>query len=557
MSIQKNSGDLLSWLGLSNPPNWLESRPLGHLIGFIITIVVVCSPMLFLASFSAAFAVMFQTIKIAMSERATGINLGVGALIGALLGAPFLVWATVLKYQTVRYQKEGQITDRINKAVEQLGVEKSVETIGRPVTLWTGPPERITYKSAAAPKLDTNRRRKVFPIEWREEYNPDTDEVEEQAYQSIWTWPKERTVIQWQGVQVDLEHEEEVGVEGDWTVFRVTEPNLEVRIGSILSLERIAQDTTLYDNGRDHVLIMEILCAYVKENAPIRDTKARPSGIISTDDVQDARIWAANSPNLRADIQMALNVIGRRSDEQVKIERSHKSGDHHYKLDLSFVDIRRARLAGLNFSGALLHGSWLDGSDLKGTNFQGANLFESGFVGVKASKSHFQGANFSADFSGAWLNQATFEFYETDDSEAVFSSRHGRRSNFGGAQLIDATLVFSGDPTVGHIWSIGANFTEAQMRGCLFDGYSSFYSQKWPQFFHHGNKDEKGLAFRNCQLNNDIVSRCALDHCFGDGTVILADGSGPSSAKWPQHWPKDKLIDADFMRQLKEWRQNN
>jgi uncharacterized protein YjbI with pentapeptide repeats len=555
MSSQKNSGDFLSWLGLSKTPNWLVSRPLGRLIGFIITSVAVFAPILFLASFSAAFVVMFQTINIARSEEPEGINLGVGALIGALLGAPFLVWATVLKYQTVRYQKEGHITDRINKAVEQLGADKSVETIGRPVTVWTGAPKENRYTPGIASGLGEKPRTKVLPID--EDYNSETNEIEGQGSQTVRTWPQELTVIQWQDVQVDLKNNDEVGIEGDWQVFRVTKPNLEVRIGAILSLERIAQDTTLYDNGRDHVLIMEILCAYVRENAPIRDNKPRPPKIISTVDVEKAKTWAFNSPNLRADIQMALSVIGRRSDEQLKIEQSHKAADHHYKLDLSFVDIRRARLAGLNFSGALLHGSWLDGSDLKGTNFQGANLFESGFIGVKASKSYFQGANFSSDFSGAWLNQATFEFYESDDLESVFSSHHGRFSNFRGAQLNDATLVFSGDPTVERIWAIRANFTDARMCGCLFDGYSRFYDQNWPKSFHVGKLGQKGLAFRNCQLTSNIESRCSLNYCFGDGSVVLADGSGPSSASWPKHWPRDKLVDADFVRQLKEWRQDN
>jgi hypothetical protein len=95
------------------------------------------------------------------------------------------------------------------------------------------------------------------------------------------------------------------------------------------------------------------------------------------------------------------------------------------------------------------------------------------------------------------------------------------------------------------------------MHGCLFDGYSSFYDQNWPTLFHIGQKGEKGLAFRNCQLTSNIESRCLLMYCFGDGSVLLADGSGPSSASWPEHWPKDKLVDADFDRQLKEWRQNN
>ena len=49
-----------------------------------------------------------------------------------------------------------------------------------------------------------------------------------------------------------------------------TVPNIEVRMGAILSLERIAQDSTANDKGRDHVRVMEILCAYIRENSNAR-----------------------------------------------------------------------------------------------------------------------------------------------------------------------------------------------------------------------------------------------------------------------------------------------
>ena len=348
-----------------------------------------------------------------------------------------------------------------------------------------------------------------------------------------------------------MNEHEAIGVEGNWTVFKVTEPNIEVRTGAILSLERIAKDSTRYDNGHDHVLIMEILCAYVKENAPIKDPTARPSNIVSREDVTSAKHWAEDSPKLRADIKIALGVIGRRSPEQVQIEKANHAGGGHYKLDLSNVDIRRADLTGLNFSDAFLRGSWLDGSFLNGTNFRGANLLDCGFVDVSAVRAQFQGASFGADFSGAILNQAEFEFHETGDDDAAFTGYNGRRSNFSGASLLDAKLVFSGNSTVVRGWAIGAIFTDATMRGCLFDGYSDFYNQEWPQSFHSAEKGEKGLAFRNCYLSNEIESRCSLDFCFGDGSVLLADGSGSS---WPEHWPQNKLSDADFKRKLQEWR---
>ena len=51
---------------------------------------------------------------------------------------------------------------------------------------------------------------------------------------------------------------------GDGTVREYTAPNLEVRIGVIYALERIAQDS-----GQDHTHIMAVLCAYIRNNTPL------------------------------------------------------------------------------------------------------------------------------------------------------------------------------------------------------------------------------------------------------------------------------------------------
>ncbi|MGX0878545.1 hypothetical protein ACSSV4_003244 [Roseovarius sp. MBR-154] len=120
--------DILDWMHIKNAPNWRVARPLGPLVAVILSL-------LFAIALAAAFALLIRTF--AGSPTSPGANLGTGALIVAILGAPFLIWGTVLKHQTVRYQKEGHITDRINKAVEQLGAEKNVDRIGRPATIWT------------------------------------------------------------------------------------------------------------------------------------------------------------------------------------------------------------------------------------------------------------------------------------------------------------------------------------------------------------------------------------------------------------------------------------
>ena len=77
----------------------------------------------------AAFAIVCATIWSAFQPSSSGPNLGTGALITGLLGAPFLIWRTVVAQKTVDLQREGHITDRIAKAVEQLGAEKTVKRI--------------------------------------------------------------------------------------------------------------------------------------------------------------------------------------------------------------------------------------------------------------------------------------------------------------------------------------------------------------------------------------------------------------------------------------------
>ena len=73
---------------------------------------------------------------------------GMGAVIAAFLGGPFVIWGTVIKQKTVEFQKESHITERISKAVEQLGEEKTVkeiidgETVERTVPKYRGPHRR-------------------------------------------------------------------------------------------------------------------------------------------------------------------------------------------------------------------------------------------------------------------------------------------------------------------------------------------------------------------------------------------------------------------------------
>lgn len=456
--------------------------------------IIVILGLIWLGLFGLTLAAVFSGTWKAI-EDPTVTTLGLGGLTAALLGAPFLIWGTVLKHQTVRWQKEGHMTDRISKAVEQLGAEKTVKS----------------------------------------------QDAEGKTV--------ERTV-----------------------------PNLEVRIGAILSLERIAQDSTTHDKGRDHVRVMEILCAYVRNNAPASDAASslrqehervtvgtgpndppltaeqfmEKHNIPLSEDIDDyisvgaSKHWASKLKPPREDIALALRVIGRRSIEQIEYERTAKFTDGCYCLDLAGSNLQGADLSGLNFANANFRGAFLDGARLNKIDLNGANLLETSAVGVGAKAANFEHANLGIDLTGSILDEARFLFTEDDRPLSSFNGRHAK---FTSAQLIDAQFKFRGSPQKIRNWAIGADFTDALMRGCVLDGLNSLHEHNWPDRFHWGEKGETGLAFRDCQLTANVVSRCALALCFGDGGVEL-----PLDTERPEHWPSARLGDAEFCAQVAEWR---
>ena len=297
--------------------DWLKS---GRNILFLF------ASLLFAPLFFLALSIAYRTLWTAShSEVVSGF--GFAALIAAVLGAPFIIWRTWVAHKDYKVKEQGHITDRINKAVEGLGAEKTVKLIGEP--------------------------------------------------------------------------------------SEFTQPNLEVRIGAIYALERIAQDSL-----RDHIQIMEILCAYIRENAPASNSNS-----------------PLRSDKPRTDIQIALTVIGRRSDKQVAIE-SIKG----YKFDLSRVSLQgasiigtfnKASFSGSNFERALFDGNFdhanfseaiLSEATLSGMKFCNVDFSSSKLGFAKLNGSKFKDIHFkSTDFNSAKLDLAAFQnvsfrlFQETEN----------------------------------------------------------------------------------------------------------------------------------------------
>lgn len=182
---------------------------------------------------------------------------------------------------------------------------------------------------------------------------------------------------------------------------------IEVRLGAIYTLERIAKDSK-----NDHWTIMEVLTAFVRENAPRKK-----------DEEQE-------SPKIRTDIQAALTVIGR---------RNCKNDLEHQRLNLDNINIKRAQLKGANLQGADLREANLQGAFLWKANLQGANLREANLQGANLREANLQGANlWEANLQGADLRKANFQgafLWKANLQKAVLLE-----ANLQGTDLTEANL---------------------------------------------------------------------------------------------------------------------
>jgi len=220
---------------------------------------------------------------------------------------------------------------------------------------------------------------------------------------------------------------------------------LEVVLGGIYALERIARDSFDDDRGT----IAEVLTAYVRTHAPWPPTSPSPdTASTALDDLPDLQVRAP-------DVQAAVTVLGRGGFPDAVADR----------LDLGGVDLRKATLADADLRKASLAGSRLEESNLSRAQLQEANLArvwlrdvrlrsgqlqEANLVGAQLQGVDLRGAQLQkADLSGAQLQGAYLGVAQLQEAslsaaklqEAFLGEADLRGANLAGAQLQEANLV--------------------------------------------------------------------------------------------------------------------
>jgi len=125
---------------------------------------------------------------------------------------------------------------------------------------------------------------------------------------------------------------------------------LDVRLGGIYALERIARDS-----ARDHPTVMEVLTAFVREHSH-----------------EDRGL------SIQPDVQAAVTVVGRRISRRdrghIDLSGADLSGADLTGAELSSANLSSANLTDANLTDAILTSARLYGADLSGADLSDADL---------------------------------------------------------------------------------------------------------------------------------------------------------------------------------------
>lgn len=240
---------------------------------------------------------------------------------------------------------------------------------------------------------------------------------------------------------------------------------LEVRLGGIYALERIAKDSK-----KDHFTVMEALAAFVRYKAPWR---------AGTQQESDSRPALADPSE---DVQAALTVIARRN--RINIE------EETVPIQLYRSDLRK---------------TYLDGAFLRNINFWASHLEQSSML--------------NADLNESWMELACFDNAVLDKAKLEGANLCGtllRRTSLRGANLRNAKLspapgdeeTCAGREMVGRFLypvEIDGSFLaevdleEADLSWARISN-STFWATDLPQNISHANL--KGITLKSARLIN-------------------------------------------------------
>ncbi|MBE9101831.1 pentapeptide repeat-containing protein [Vacuolonema iberomarrocanum] len=332
--------------------------------------------------------------------------------------------------------------------------------------------------------------------------------------------------LAWRNLQ--LTEDQQVSNRFGQAVKMLADEELEVRLGGIYLLERIAKDSR-----EDHPVVMEVLTAFIREKTTAPLTQAASFTLVSLlpDNMpistpEPEPVEPASCPQ---DIQSALTVIGRREAK---------------------YDVRSLDLNGANLYGAKLHRANLQEAILNRVNLREAVLID-------------------ANLQRAWLYRANLQeagLHRANLHEAELNLANLYRARLGEANLREAALV---DANLQRAWLDGANLQEAilnranlqkavldttNLQGAVLEG-SNLQGARLYRANLEGARLEganlEGARLNGTNLEGARLYRANLQRAELDD-ANLQDIKFDSSTQWPakEEIAKAKNIPPELMQQL-------
>jgi uncharacterized protein YjbI with pentapeptide repeats len=255
---------------------------------------------------------------------------------------------------------------------------------------------------------------------------------------------------------------------------------LDVRLGGIYALERIAKDSR-----QDHPTVVEVLSAFVREHSNSTHSDSGPSTVTvlssspqsdsgSTAERQDDGKQRPTTPQPTTDVRAAVRVLGR-LPSLPNVSRADLSSAQLSRADLGVVNLRKANLRKANLEEANLGGANLEEANLEEANLRAANLraahlreanLRADLQGAALSGADLQGAMLEgANLQGAWLRVANLQRAQLPT--ANLQGANLQRANLQGADLVWADLQ-GADLREAHLE--GADLVRANLQGANLDG---------------------------------------------------------------------------------------
>jgi hypothetical protein len=185
---------------------------------------------------------------------------------------------------------------------------------------------------------------------------------------------------------------------------------LDVRLGGIYALERIARDSP-----PDRRTIGEVLCAFVRSHVPWPPSLA--GQYVATAPIDQMPDLQVRAP----DVQASLTVLGRGGFDSIDLRGADLRRADLLGAHMQGAEFDDANLAGANLSGAHLDHAWFFDANLAGANLSGANLKDAIFTGAHLKDAWLHLANlegailYRAHLQGADLHDANLEGSESNE----------------------------------------------------------------------------------------------------------------------------------------------